>query len=65
MRKANRKNVTPSIERRLEGVLMSEHDRQRAIHAIRSAEAIVDGAMWVKERVGMFGATLLKPVLKH
>jgi len=44
---------------------MSELDRQRAINAMRDAEAIADAIVWVKEKVAALGNYFLKPGLKH
>src|SRR5688572_18029036 len=60
MRKANG-NIT--IQKRLEELRMNEHDRQRAIFAIRDAEAIVDGVVWIKEKIASLGALVTKPGL--
>ena len=65
MRKANRKTVNDAIYKWLAEGRISERDRQRATHALRGAEAIVDAVIWVKERVASLGAMLLKPGFKH
>ena len=65
MRKANRKNGASTINQRLAEVRMNEHDRRRAAHAIQDAEAIVDGVIWVSDRISSLGAILFKPVFKH
>ena len=65
MRKANRKTVNDAIYRRLAEVPMSDRDRERAISAIRHAEAIVDAVVWGKERIASLGAMLLKPGFKY
>jgi hypothetical protein len=45
---------------------MSEHERRTALHAMRTADAIVDAIMAVKHAVGHFGARVFfKPSLKH
>ena len=60
MRKANQ------VEKRLADVPMNEHERQRAIYALREAEAMIDAVVWIKDRIAALGATFLKkPVLKH
>jgi hypothetical protein len=53
------------MDKRLAGLRMSEHERQRAAYALRDAEAIVDAIVWVKEKIASFGALLLRPGLKH
>ena len=65
MRKANVKNVNASLYRRLAEVRMTEHDRQRAAQAIRDAEVIADGVIWLKDRIASLGAMLLRPAPKH
>ena len=62
MRKANCKSI---ICQRLAEMQLSEHDRQLATHALRDAEAIVHGVIWVKERFAALGGVLLKPVFNH
>ena len=63
MRKANcRKSI---IEQRLAEMQLTERDRHLARHALRDAEAIVHGAIWIKERFAALGGVLLKPVFKH
>jgi len=65
MRKANRDTLDGMIRKRLAEARMSDHDRERAAHALRDAEAIVDTLVWVKEKAASFGALLLNPGLKH
>ena len=65
MRTASRKTVNDAIYKWLAEGRISEHDRQRATHALRDAEAIVDAVIWVKERFASLGVMLLKPGFKH
>ena len=65
MRKAHRKTVNCAIYQQIAELRISEHDRQRAKHALRDAEAIVDAVSWVKERIASLGSMLLKPGFKH
>ena len=65
MRKANRRNGNGAIYRRIAEVQMSERDRERATHAIRDAEAIIDAVIRFKDWIASLGAMLLKPGLKH
>lgn len=45
---------------------LSEHDRRVALHAMRNAETIVDGLMWLKRATEHLGSRLFfKPSLKH
>lgn len=55
-----------TIVARINAVQMSDADRQRALNALRDAYLIVDGFMWLKNKVERTGARLfLKPALKH
>ena len=65
MGKAHRKTVNSAIHKQIAEMRISEHDRHRAKHALRDAEAIVDAVSWVKERIGSLGTMLLKPGFKH
>ena len=64
MRKANRK-ANGLVNQRLAETRMSAHERQQAVYALRSAEAIVDTIVWVKDRIASVGAMLLRPGFKH
>ena len=65
MGKAHRKTVNCAIYKQIVELRISEHDRQRAKHALRGAEAIVDAVSWVKEGIASLGTMLLKPGFKH
>ncbi|HKA43252.1 MAG TPA: hypothetical protein VKF40_14805 [Burkholderiales bacterium] len=65
MRKANRKNSGRMIEKRLAEARLSERERERAAHALHSAEAIVEAIVWTKEKIASLGAGLLKPGFKN
>ena len=64
MRKANRK-MNGLINQRLAETRMSAHEREQAIHAFGSAEAIVDAIVWTKDRIASLGGMLLRPDFKH
>ena len=64
MRKANRKG-NGLVYRRLAETRMNTHEREQAAHALRSAEAIVDAIVWVKDRIGAVSAMLPRPGFKH
>ena len=61
MRKTTCSRTNCVIYRQLEGVRISELDRRRAAYALRDAEAIVDGMIWVSDRLGSLCALFLKP----
>ena len=65
MGQAHRKTVNCAIYKQIAELRVSEHDRHRAEHALRGAEAIVDAVSWVKERIASLGTMLLKPGFKH
>ena len=65
MRKAKRKNSGRMIEKRLAEARLSERERERAAHALRSAEAIVEAIVWTKEKIASLRAGLLKPSFKN
>ncbi len=65
MKNANRKTVNSAIGKHLAEARISERDRQRALYALRDAEAIVDAVFWVKEKIASLGSLLLKPGFKH
>lgn len=65
MRKANVTMSNRLLETRLTQAQMSEHDRNRALSAMRDAEAIADGILWVKEKIASIGAVFLKPGFKN
>jgi len=53
------------IEKRLAEARLSERERERAAHALHSAEAIVEAIVWTKEKIASLGAGLLKPGFKN
>jgi len=65
MRKANVTVSNRLLETRLAETHMSEHERDRALSAMRDAEAIADAIMWLKEKVASVGALFLKPGFKN
>lgn len=64
MRKSNQNIAGSSIYRQLQKTRMSAHEREKALGAMRTAEAIVDAILWVKNKVTALGDTLLRPSLK-
>ena len=65
MRKANVTVSNGLVEKRLAETHMNEHDRSRAMSAMRDAEAIADAIVWAKEKVASIGALFLKPGFKN
>lgn len=66
MRNEVEDKIGSTIVARINAVQMSDADRQRALNALRDAYLIVDGFMWLKNKVERAGARLfLKPALKH
>ena len=65
MSKVNQTNVGSDIYRRIQEVQMTQVERETALRAIRSAEAMADLVVWVKNKVTSLGAYFLKPSLKH
>ena len=64
MRKANVRVSNRLLETRLAESHMSEHDRTRALSAMRDAEAIADVIVWAKNKIASLGALFLKPGFK-
>lgn len=55
-----------TIYQRLDGVRMSEFDRETAISAMSNAELLVDAFVWFAKKIERAGDRLfLKPSLKH
>jgi len=51
---------------RIKSVRMSESERQVAINAMRDADLLVDGFVWIAKKLEQLGERLfLKPILKH
>ena len=65
MRKANVTGSNRLLEKRLAESHMSEHDRNRALNAMRDAEAIADAIVWAKDKIASIGALFLKPGFKN
>ena len=58
--------VGSTIYGKIMAARMSEHERRTALHAMRTADAIVNGLIAVKRAVEHLGARLFyKPSLKH
>jgi hypothetical protein len=55
-----------TILARIDAVRMSEAERQVAIGAMRDANLLVDGFVWVANKIEQIGERLfLRPSLKH
>jgi hypothetical protein len=55
-----------TILARIDAVRMSEAERQVAIGAMRDANLLVDGCVWVANKIEQIGERLfLRPSLKH
>ena len=54
-----------TIRRQLAEIQLSERDRQRAMYALRDAEAIFSALNWARDRIGSLGTLLLKPVFRN
>ena len=65
MRKANVTVSDRLLETRLAEAHMNEHDRHRAMNALRDAEAIADVILWAKEKIASIGTIFLKPGFKN
>ncbi|HKA41930.1 MAG TPA: hypothetical protein VKF40_08065 [Burkholderiales bacterium] len=65
MRNSNCKRVICVINKRLAEIQLSDPERQRAMYALRDADAIVDALLWVKEKIALLGAVLPKLGFKH
>ena len=65
MRKANVNVSNRLLEKRLAETHMSQHDRNRALNAMRDAEAIADAIVWAKDKITSIGALFLKPGFKN
>jgi hypothetical protein len=51
---------------RIDSVRMSESERQAALNAMRDADLLVDGFVWIAKKIEQLGSRLfLKPALKH
>ena len=65
MSKVKQTTVRSEIYAKIRDARMSDLDRQSAIHAYQTAEAIVDACFWVTGRIAALGNAFLKPSLKH
>ena len=65
MRKYNQTALGSGVYRRIREARMSASERERALDTLRTAEAIVDAIVWVKDKVVALGDFLLHPSLKH
>jgi hypothetical protein len=55
-----------TIYRRLQAVRMTETERQVAIDAMRQANLLVDGFVWIGRKMGQLGELFSsKPTLQH
>ena len=58
--------LSSTIYSRINAMRLSESDRQTAINALRDADLLVDGFVWVAKKVEQIGERLfLKPLLRH
>ena len=64
---SNTAECTPqcTIRRQLAEIQLSERDRQRAMYALRDAEAIFNAVNWARDGIGSLGTLLLKPVFRN
>ncbi len=54
------------IYEKINTVRMSEQERQVAINAMHDADSIVNGIVWVSNKIEQLGAALfLNPSIKH
>ena len=66
MSKDLERQIGSTVYGKIMAARMSEHERRTALHAMRTADAIVDAIIAVKRAVEHFGARLVfKPSLKH
>ncbi len=58
--------IGSTIYAKIQAARLSEHERRLALNAMRDANLIVDGIMWVVKKIERLGERLfLKPSLKH
>lgn len=60
---SNKSNLI--IRDRIAACRMSDLERQVAINALRDADLIVDGILWVSGKLGQMASVLLKPSFRH
>ncbi|HEX2828958.1 MAG TPA: hypothetical protein VHP37_21595 [Burkholderiales bacterium] len=66
MRKDIEVKLGSTVVGRINAVRMSEAERQVVLNAMRDADLLVDGFVWVAKKIEQIGARLfLKPALKH
>ena len=55
-----------TIYAKIEAARLSERERQIAVNAMRNADLIVDGIIWVGKKIEhLSGRLFLRPSLKH
>ncbi len=58
--------IGSTVYGKIQAARMSEQERQTAINAMRNADLIVDGILWLVRKIEHLGERLfLKPSLKH
>ena len=65
MRDSNQKIGLAGIYARIRELPIHRAERESAIRALRQAERVADGLVWVKEKLAMLGGGVLNPSLKH
>jgi hypothetical protein len=65
MRDSNQKIGFTGIYARIGELQLHRADRDNAIRALRQAERVADGLLWVKEKLAALGGVFLSPSLKH
>jgi len=65
MRKVKHTGFGPDVYALIQRTQMSAHERQKAVDAMRMAEAFTDALIWVREKVAAMGTWFLKPSVKH
>ena len=67
MSQLNEKSANTDVYARIQQAPMSEREREVALNAVRNAESIVDGCLWVVNGVkGLIARIFEKPAgLKH
>jgi hypothetical protein len=66
MKKELEIKLDSTIVGHINSVRMSEAERQVALNAMRNADLLVDGFVWVAKKIEQLGERLfLKAILKH
>lgn len=66
MNKDLKVKIGSTVYDRIATARMSEHERRTALHAMRTAEDIVDLCAWIGRKVEQIGSRLFfRPSLKH